>query len=87
MTAHSEAMEAYRKRIGAVDKPAGIETVSEPEDPTAGMVRCIDCKALEDGWCTNASKALGIRKQRLEIGRILAKRSQHCAGFIAKKRA
>lgn len=86
MTAHTEAMEQFRKRIGAIDSPS-VQTVSEPEDKTAGMGKCIDCKAYRGGWCTSAPKAWGTRQDRIEIGPNLAALSQHCAGFEQKAAA
>jgi hypothetical protein len=83
MTAHTEAIAAYRTRIGAVDQPQ-VQTVSEPEDPTAGMGRCNDCTGYRGGYCTTAATAWGTRRDRIEIGPNLAAMSQHCAGFARK---
>lgn len=86
MTAHQEAMAAYIDRVGMPNRPT-FETVSEPEDATAGMGKCNDCTAYRGGWCTTAQKAWGVRNPRVEIGPTLAAMSQHCAGFAKREAA
>lgn len=83
MTAHDEAMAAYRQTLNADDRPT-VASVSEPPDDWDGRVRCIDCRRLRGVSCSQP-KAAGLRQTNAigaELSPSFRTMRQRCPGFM-----